>query len=139
MTVAVLDEKEVARVHIDPNDIDVKTCRGGGPGGQHRNTSDTAVQITHLPTGLKVRAEDNKSQHVNRENAVRLLHIRLLDAERDRMGSKRDRKRKAQVGSGMRGDKVRTVQTQNGRVTNHLNGKRIRLKEYLRGDVGALL
>jgi peptide chain release factor 1 len=139
VTVAVLSDPTDADVRLDMRDVDVRTTRGSGPGGQHRNTSDTAVQVTHRPTGIRVRAEDNKSQHINKENALRLLRLRLKQIAQEAAQAERDGSRRQQVGSGMRGDKIRTIQVQNDRVTNHMNGKQMRLKDYLRGNIGEIL
>lgn len=139
VTVAVLPEATDVELELDMNDVEVKTTRGSGPGGQHRNKTDTAVQVTHVPTGIQVRAEDGRSQHINRQNALGLLRMRLLRAKQEQVRSERDGSRRQQVGSGMRGDKVRTVQEQNDRVTNHVNGKQMRLKAYLRGHLGEIL
>lgn len=139
VTVAVLTEPTDIDVNLNISDCDIKTTRGSGPGGQHRNVTDTCVQITHKQSGIQVRAEDNRSQHINKENALQLLRLKLIQRERDIIVSNRDETRKNQVGSGMRGDKVRTVQEQNDRVTNHSNGKTMRLKMYLRGNIREIL
>lgn len=139
VTVAVLPEPTDVDVRLDDRDLDIKYTRGSGAGGQNRNKNDTACVITHLPTKVQVRAEDNKSQVVNRENAMRLLRLRLFQREQERVQGDRDAHRRKQVGTGMRADKIRTVQEQNSRVTNHINNKRMRLKEYLRGNIDAIL
>ena len=138
VTVAVLEEPSKAQVHLDPKDLDIKTCRGSGAGGQHRNVTDSAVQVTHIPTGVQVRCEGERSQHQNREEALSLLRFRLLEHQQDALTNERDRNRRAQVGTGMRGDKIRTIALQRGQVTDHRNGKQIQAKQFLRGDLDGL-
>lgn len=134
VTVAVLPEPERLTVVIDERDLDVKTCRGSGAGGQHRNVTDSAVVMTHKPTGIVVRCESERSQHANRETAIAVLRARMWEAERDRAAGFRGAERRAQVGSGMRGDKRRTVREQDGRVTDHVTGQSWEWKAYRRGD-----
>ncbi len=138
VTVAVLEEPTDAQVRIDPRDLDVRTCRGSGAGGQHRNMTDSAVQMTHKPSGVTVRCEGERSQHQNRDEALRLLRAKLLQHQRDTAKGARDSDRRAQVGSGMRGDKIRTVAVQRGEVTDHRSGKRIQFKAFARGDLEGL-
>jgi peptide chain release factor 1 len=136
--VAVLQEPLTAEVRLDPKDVEIKTCRGSGAGGQHRNTTDSAVQATHLPTGVSVRCEGERSQLQNREEAMGLLRFRLLQHEKESLKGARDRDRKKQVGSGMRGDKVRTIAMQRGHVVDHRSGKQIPAKKFLRGELEGL-
>jgi len=138
VTVAVLEEPSEAQVHLDPRDVEIKTCRGSGAGGQHRNVTDSAVQATHKPSGVTVRCEGERSQHQNRDAALRLLRARLLEFERTQVQNNRNRNRQGQVGTGMRGDKIRTVAAQRGQVTDHRTGKQINLKAFLRGDLEGL-
>jgi len=138
VTVAVLREPTPAEVLINPSDLDYKTCRGSGAGGQHRNTTDSAVQLTHKPTGIMVRVESERSQHQNKETALSLLRARLLEQQQMSLAQKHNGKRRNQVGSGMRGDKRRTCQVQNGQVTDHVTGKKLSLDKYLRGCVDDL-
>jgi len=138
VTVAVLREPTEAEVRLDDRDLDVKTCRGSGAGGQHRNKTDSAVVITHLPTGLVVRCEGERSQHQNRDEAMRMLRARLLQRRQDEVTGARASERRQQVGSGMRGDKIRTVAIQRDQVTDHRNDKRITVKAFLRGDLDGL-
>lgn len=139
VTVAVLQESQEAQVRLREKDLKVQATRGSGPGGQNRNKVETAIQITHLPTGIQVRAEDSSSKADNLQKARALLLFKLHRAEQQKLDDERDVNRRQQVGSGMRGDKIRTIQEQNGRVTNHKNDKKMRLKEYLRGGVRELL
>lgn len=134
VTVAVLPEPTKAQVALRDEDLDITTCRGSGAGGQHRNKTDSAVQIKHLPTGLIVRCETERSQHSNRETALALMRARLWEAERQRVARSRDGDRKSQIGSGMRGDKRRTIRAQDGSVTDHVSGRTWRYKDYVRGD-----
>lgn len=135
VTVAVLREPTEAEVRIHPRDLEVKTCRGSGAGGQHRNVTDSAVQITHLPTGLQVRCESERSQHQNKAVGLGLLRARLQEAEQERRTSARDGRRRRQVGSGMRADKIRTIALQRDSVTDHQTGRSMRAKKYLRGFI----
>lgn len=138
VTVAVLQEPTEAQVRLDPKDLDIKTCRGSGAGGQHRNTTDSAVQVTHKPSGVMVRCEGERSQHQNRDEALRLLRFRLLEHEREVVNNTRANARKRQIGTGMRGDKIRTVAIQRGQVTDHRTGKQIPVKQFLRGNLDGL-
>ncbi len=134
VTVAVLAEPTPIQIRIDERDIDVKTCRSTGSGGQSVNTTDSAVMMTHIPTGLTVRCESEKSQQQNRVTALALLRARLWEAQRDREAKARDATRKAQVGIGARGDKRRTIRCQDDQVNDHVTGKRWALRDYLRGN-----
>lgn len=134
ITVAVLPEPADAELRIAPGDLAWVTCLGLGAGGQHRNKTETAVVVTHRPTGLRVRCESERSQHQNRQNALALLRARLWEAETARRAGARDEARRRQVGSGMRGDKRRTVRCQDGVVTDHMTGRRWSLREYERGE-----
>ena len=140
VTVAVLDEPKESELRIEERDIEWQTCRGSGAGGQHRNVTNSAVQMTHLPTGIRVRVENERSQHQNRETALRVLRARVHEARTSAATSAREDSRRAQVGSGMRGDKVRTIRAQDGQVTDHRpNGGQIRYKDYIRGNWEGLL
>lgn len=134
VTVAVLDEPSETQMRIRQQDVEIKTCRGSGAGGQHRNKVDSAVQITYLPTGLQVRCETERSQHQNKASAMALLRAKLLEAQRTRERDARTDARRQQVGSGMRGDKRRTIRCQDDQVVDHVTGRRWKLREYLRGE-----
>jgi peptide chain release factor 1 len=139
-TVAVLPEAEEVDVVIDPSELRVDVFRSSGPGGQSVNTTDSAVRITHLPTGLVVSCQDEKSQHKNKAKALKVLRSRLLDREVAQRESERARNRKAQVGTGDRSAKIRTYNFPQNRVTDHrINLTLHRLEEVLEGELDELL
>lgn len=134
ITVAVLPELTDAQIRIDPRDVEIVPTRGSGPGGQNRNKVETAIQLRHRPSGLLIRVETERSQHQNRATAMHMLRAKLLEAEQDRVTGDRAAARKAQVGSGMRGDKRRTIRVQDGQVNDHVTGKTWQYKNYERGN-----
>jgi len=139
-TVAVLPEAEEVDVEIREEDLRIDVYRSSGPGGQSVNTTDSAVRITHIPTGLVVTCQDEKSQHKNKAKALKVLRSRLLDAKIAEQEAERARERKLQVGTGDRSAKIRTYNFPQGRVTDHRIGLTLyRLQEVLDGDLDELI
>ena len=135
-TVAVLPEAEDVDINIDQNELKVDVYRSSGPGGQSVNTTDSAVRITHIPTGLVVSCQDEKSQLQNKEKAMRILRARLLKAEQEKAAAERAKDRKEQVGSGERSDKIRTYNYKDNRVSDHrINLTLKKLDQVLDGDL----
>ncbi|MGC1498200.1 MAG: peptide chain release factor 1 [Sulfitobacter sp.] len=138
-TVAVLPEAEDVDIEINQNDIRIDTMRSSGAGGQHVNTTDSAVRITHLPTGIVVTSSE-KSQHRNREKAMQVLKARLYDQERNRVDSERSADRAAQVGSGDRSERIRTYNFPQGRMTDHrINLTLYRLDAVMQGELDEIV
>src|SRR5690348_316123 len=135
-TVAVMPEAEEVEVEIDPNDLKIDVYRSTGPGGQSVNTTDSAVRITHVPTGIVVAMQDEKSQLQNKTKALRVLRARLYEAERERQQSEQAATRRSQIGSGQRAEKIRTYNFPENRVTDHRVHLTVhRLDKILEGEL----
>jgi peptide chain release factor 1 len=136
MTVAVLPEAEEADVEVRAQDLRIDTYRAQGAGGQHVNTTDSAVRITHLPTGLVVSIQDERSQQQNRVKAMRVLRSRLYEAERQRIAEERSKDRKSQIGTSARSDRIRTYNFTQNRVTDHRVGQsKHDMAGFMRGEL----
>ena len=135
-TVAVLPEAEDVDVKINDSELRIDVFRAGGPGGQSVNTTDSAVRITHIPTGLSVSQQDEKSQHKNKAKGMKILRSRLYDLERSRIDKERSQDRKSKIGTGDRSERIRTYNFPQGRVTDHrINLTLHKLEEFLEGEV----
>ena len=140
VTVAILPEAEEVDVQIDPNDLRIDIFRSSGPGGQSVNTTDSAVRITHLPTGMVVSCQDEKSQHKNKAKALKILRARLMDKARHEQKTEISEKRRIQVGTGERSERIRTYNFPQGRVTDHRIGLTLyRLDEVLEGELDEII
>ena len=135
-TVAVLPEAEEVDLKINDTDLRVDVFRAGGPGGQSVNTTDSAVRITHIPTGISVSQQDEKSQHKNKSKGMKILRSRLYELERSRIDKERSQDRKSKIGTGDRSERIRTYNYPQGRVTDHrINLTLHKLEEFLEGEI----
>jgi peptide chain release factor 1 len=135
-TVAVLPEAEEVDLKINDSDLRIDVFRAGGPGGQSVNTTDSAVRITHIPSGLSVSQQDEKSQHKNKAKGMKILRARLYELERSRIDNERSQDRKSKIGTGDRSERIRTYNFPQGRVTDHrINLTLHKLEEFLEGEV----
>jgi len=134
VTVAIIPEAEEVDLHIEPNELKFDVYRSSGPGGQSVNTTDSAVRVTHLPTGLVVTCQDEKSQHKNKAKALQVLRARLLDRMEQERHDRISEERKSQVGTGDRSERIRTYNFPQGRVTDHrINLTIYRLDQVMTG------
>ncbi len=140
VTVAVLPEAEEVDIDIDPTELQIDTFRSSGAGGQHVNKTESAIRITHLPTGTVVECQDERSQHKNRERAMKILRSRLLDAERERQNAEIADERRSQVGTGDRSERIRTYNFPQGRVSDHRIGLTLyRIEAIMNGDIDEII
>jgi peptide chain release factor 1 len=140
VTVAVLPEAEEVELEIDPDDLRIEFFRSSGPGGQSVNTTDSAVRITHIPTGMTVSCQDEKSQHKNRTKALKVLRARLLDQMQREQNAQRAAERRTQIGSGDRSEKIRTYNFPQNRVTEHRIGFTLyKLESIMEGELDEIV
>jgi peptide chain release factor 1 len=140
VTVAVLPEMEEVDFQINPADLQIDTYRSSGAGGQHVNKTESAIRITHLPTGTVVECQDERSQHKNRERAMKILASRLYEAEREKQNAAVAAERKSQVGTGDRSERIRTYNFPQGRVTDHRIGLTLyKIEQIMNGDLDELI
>ncbi len=140
VTVAVLPEAEEVELNIDPSEIKIDVYRSTGPGGQSVNTTDSAVRLTHLPTGLVVTCQDEKSQHKNRAKAMKVLRARLYDSMMQKINDERSSERRSQVGTGDRSGRIRTYNFPQGRMTDHRIGLTLyKLESIMQGDIDEII
>jgi peptide chain release factor 1 len=139
-TVAVLPEADTADIQIDEKDLRIDRFRAGGPGGQSVNTTDSAIRVTHIPSGLVVQCQDEKSQHKNKAKAIKVLRARLFDQEQQRIDSERAAARKGQIGTGDRAERIRTYNFPQNRVTDHRVGFTLhQLDRVMEGEIDDLV
>jgi len=140
VTVAVLPEVEEVDVYINPADLQIDTYRSGGAGGQHVNKTESAIRITHIPTGIVVTCQDERSQHKNREKAMKVLRSRLYNLAQEQKNAEITQARKSQVGTGDRSERIRTYNFPQGRVTDHRIGLTLyKLQDILDGDLDEII
>ncbi len=140
VTVAVLPEAEEVELEIAPGDLQITTCRASGAGGQHVNKTESAIRIVHIPTGLAVECQDERSQHKNKDKAMKILRSRLLEEKQRAQASEIAAERRSQVGTGDRSERIRTYNYPQGRVTDHRIGLTLyRIEEILNGDIDELV
>lgn len=137
ITVAVIESVSSNEIRVNPEDLEWKFSRGTGPGGQHKNKTDTATQLTHRSSGIVVRC-DGRSQSTNKETALSVLRAKLKNAENNKRHNKTNNARQGQIGSGMRGDKRRTIRVRDNQVVDHILNKKVAYREYVRGDFSRL-
>ena len=140
VTVAVLPEAEDVELEINPADLQIDTYRSGGAGGQHVNKTESAIRITHLPTGTAVECQDERSQHKNKDKAMKILRSRIYESMQAEQNEKIASERKMQVGTGDRSERIRTYNYPQGRVTDHRIGMTLyRLEQFLNGDIDEMI
>lgn len=140
VTVAVLPEAEEVEIEINPADLQIDTFRSGGAGGQHVNKTESAIRITHLPTGVVVECQDERSQYKNKDRAMKILRSKLYEAKQQELDRERAGERRSQVGTGDRSERIRTYNFPQGRVTDHRIGLTLhRLEQVMNGDLDELI
>ena len=140
VTVAVLPEAQEVDVEINPADLQIDTYRSGGAGGQHVNKTESAIRITHIPTGTVVECQDERSQYKNKDRAMKILRSRILEAEQEKQNAEIAGARRLQVGTGDRSERIRTYNYPQGRVSDHRIGLTLyRLEAILNGDLDELI
>jgi peptide chain release factor 1 len=140
VTIAILPEPKEVEVKINEKDLKIEFMRASGPGGQHVNKTDSAVRITHIPTGISVHCQDEKSQHKNRAKAIKILRARIFDLKQKEQEQKRSETRRSQVGSGDRSERIRTYNFPQARITDHrINLTLYNLNKILEGDLEEFL
>ena len=140
VTVAVLPEAEETEVNIDPSDLQIDTYRSGGAGGQHVNKTESAIRITHIPTGTVVECQDERSQYKNKDRAMKILYSRILEQEREKQASEVAAERRSQVGTGDRSERIRTYNFPQGRVTDHRIGLSLyKIDSIMNGDLDEII
>lgn len=137
VTVAVLPVPKRADIKLSKQDLQIEAYTGGGPGGQNRNRNATNIRITHIPSGVQACA-NTKSRAQNEKLAMAAIQARLAEQQAGAASARRNARRSSQIGTGMRSDKIRTIAEQRGRVENHINGKRMSIKDYFRGHIGKI-
>ncbi len=139
-TVAVLPEAEDVDIHIDPKDLEISACRASGAGGQHVNKTDSAIRIVHIPTGVVVECQEERSQVKNKDRALKVLKARLLDKAQQEQAAAISADRKSQVGSGDRSERIRTYNFPQGRMTDHRVCLTLyKLDQVMEGDIGEII
>ena len=139
-TVAVLPEADDVDISIDPADLKIDTFRSSGAGGQHINKTESAIRITHIPTGVVVECQDERSQYKNKDKAMKVLRSRLLEAERERRNNEVAEERHQQVGTGDRSERIRTYNYPQGRVTDHRIGLTLyKIDDILNGNIDEII
>lgn len=133
ITVAVLPEPDERQLFVNQRDLEYTTRRGSGPGGQHRNKTDSCVDLRHIPSGLVVTV-DGRSQHQNKQAALQILRARLLDKQRADDTLQSNQQRRGQIGCGQRGDKRRTIRVHDDLVVDHVTGKKVSYQRYMKGE-----
>ncbi|MBR6653143.1 MAG: PCRF domain-containing protein, partial [Oscillospiraceae bacterium] len=140
VTVAVLPEAEDVELEINPGDLQIDTYRASGAGGQHVNKTESAIRITHLPTGLVVECQDERSQYKNKDRAMKILRSKLYEMEQEKQNAEIAAQRKSQVGTGMRNERIRTYNFPQGRVTDHRIGLTLyKIDAIMNGDIDEIV